>query len=191
VNRRTYLKNILYLGAVGTAYASIWKFVKADPIVDPHAFIQQRDLLAELVEIIIPTTDTPGAKAAGVHDYIIKVMMNCREPRAQSKFINGLEDLNAYSLDNYGKTFLKCTINEKTAILNHSEAHSEYKNRLINKISNKLLGRPFFTTLKDLTVQGYCTSELGATQGLAYDYIPGAYRACIPILKHQKSWATK
>jgi hypothetical protein len=191
VNRRAYLKNILYLGALATASASIFKLVKADSAIDPQAFIQQRDLLADLVELIIPTTDTPGAKAAGVHDYIINVMINCREPKAQLNFINGLTDLDTYSLDNYGKTFITCNIYEKTAILDHSDAHSEYKNKLINKISNKLLGRSFFTTLKDLTVQGYCTSELGATQGLAYDYIPGAYSACIPILKHQKSWATK
>jgi hypothetical protein len=191
VNRRAYLKNIFILGALGTASISVFKVLKADTPVDPHVFIRQGDLLADLVEMIIPATDTPGAKEAGVHGYIINVMTNCREPKVQIKFMNGLEDLNTYSLNNYDSPFLKCTIDQKTEILNYFEAHGEYKNRLLNKINNKLLGRPFFSTLKDLTIQGYCSSELGATQGLAYDYIPGTYSACIPILKNQKSWATK
>jgi hypothetical protein len=49
---------------------------------------------------------------------------------------------------------------------------------------------PFFALLKELTVLGYCTSELGATQGLAYLAVPGEYRGCVGLRPGQKSWAT-
>ncbi|MGY0037942.1 gluconate 2-dehydrogenase subunit 3 family protein [Pedobacter sp. NJ-S-72] len=55
----------------------------------------------------------------------------------------------------------------------------------------KFLGIPFFIILKQLTVEGYCTSQTGATKGLAYDYIPRTFASCIPLTKNQRSWATK
>lgn len=191
MNRRTYLKNIFILGALGTASFSVFKWVKLNRPVNPEELIKKREIIAELAEIIIPATDTPGAKAAGVHDYIINVMINCKDAKNQEKFLHGIEDLEDYALNKYNKSFLKCSQTEKVQILQYSADNGEYKNRILNKINNKLLGQPFFPTLKGLTVQGYCTSQLGATQGLAYDYIPGTYNACIPILKNQKSWATK
>lgn len=191
MNRRTSLKNILLFGALGTASFSVFKWIKLNQPIDPAALQGKRELIAELVELIIPTTDTPGAKAAGVHDYIIGVMLNCKGAKEQEKFYNGLTDIEAYTADEYNQPFLKCTKDQKNAALKYAMDHGEYSNRILNKINNKLLGQPFFAALKELTVQGYCISRTGATEALAYDYIPGTFSACIPIQKNQKSWATK
>jgi hypothetical protein len=44
--------------------------------------------------------------------------------------------------------------------------------------------------LQELTVLGYFSSEIGATQALAYDPLPGAYRGCVDLAPGQKAWAT-
>jgi len=59
------------------------------------------------------------------------------------------------------------------------------------KAEARLLGMPFFDTLKRYTVMGYCSSQKGATQGLAYLAVPGSYQGCIAYQKDQPAWATK
>ena len=48
-----------------------------------------------------------------------------------------------------------------------------------------------FKLLKDLTLLGYFTSEIGCTRALAYEAAPGRYRGCIPLEPGQKAWATR
>lgn len=191
MNRRTYIKNSLIFGTLGLASFSAFKWFEFSKQIDPKTLWDKKELIGELAEVIIPETDTPGAKAASVNVYIINVLLNCTDAKQQNKFLTGLDDLENYSIDKYGKTFLKCNLTEKDAIVEHFADHSGYSNRLINKINNKLLGEPFYSKLRNLTIEGYCLSQLGATQGLAYDYIPGKFESCIPLQKNQKSWATK
>ena len=152
---------------------------------------EKEDTIAELVELIIPETDTPGAKRARVHQYLIGVMTNCKNARQRNIFIDGLDNLEKRSLVKYDSTFIECSTVEKTEILAYFAANSVYSIRILNKINNKFFGGSFFNTLKNLTIEGYCTSMLGATKGLAYDYIPGTFVPCIPFKAGQKSWATK
>lgn len=191
MNRRSYFKGVFALAAIGTASFSVFKWFDLKKAPDPAGLTSKREIIAELAELIIPATDTPGAKAAGVHDYIINVMINCVPVHEQKKFISGLEDLEDFARSHTGKDFLKCGAEEKRTVLEHEMNHSELPYRILNKIYNKLFGQPFYPKLRDLTIEGYCMSRLGATQGLAYDYIPSTYEACIPLRPHQKSWATK
>lgn len=191
MNRRTYLKGILAAGAVGTASFSLFKWFDLNKPVDASALWEKKAVIAELAEMIIPRTDTPGAKDANVHTYIIEVILNCSPVRQQHKFFYGLTDLEKYAQDEYGKDFLRCSEAQKQLILEHSSKNADYSNRILNKINNKIFGQSFFSKLKALTVEGYCHSMAGATQGLAYDYIPGKFEACIPLKPNQKSWATK
>lgn len=191
MNRRTYLKGILALGTLSAGSFFVFKWFDLHQPVNSEKWGGKRAVIAELAETIIPVTDTPGAKDAAVQDYIINVMINCTPVIQQKKFLSGIQDLEDYTLNNYDKTVLKCSIDEKLEILNHFEAHSGYSIKILNRINNKIFGKPFYFKLKDLTVEGYCLSQAGATQGLAYDYIPGNYTACIPLGRNQKSWATK
>ena len=49
--------------------------------------------------------------------------------------------------------------------------------------------KPFFQRMKELTVTGYFTSEIGATKALEYLPIPGKFQGCIPLKPNQKAWA--
>lgn len=192
MNRRLYIKSVFGLAVAGAASFSIFKWVSMNRAIVPADLIHKKEMLAELAELIIPQTDTPGAKAAGVQDYIIAVMLNCTPAKEQNKFIDGIAELENYTADQYGKEFMKCSLAERKAVLKHMAKNSSgYSYKILNKINNKLFGKPFFLKLRELTVEGYCQSRLGATQGLAYDYIPHTFEACIPLLKNQKSWATK
>lgn len=138
----------------------------------------QEALLAEVADVIIPTTDTPGdaspgAKEAGVEKFIIRVMRDCYEKADQDKFYEGLTKLNEDSKTKFGKDFVALTADQKIEMVDDATVYN----------------KAFFRQMRDLTVTGYFTSEIGATQALAYDPIPGRFDGCSPLEPNQKAWA--
>ena len=134
---------------------------------------EQEALLAEIADIIIPTTDTPGAKAASVEKFIVRVMRDCYKKEDQDKFYAGVAKLDADSQTKFGKGFLGLDLAQKNEMVKLSTTTD----------------KPFFQRMKELTVTGYFTSEIGATKALAYLPIPGKFEACIPLKPNQKAWA--
>lgn len=189
MNRRISIKSILIAGLGGGFFYSGCRSVFDNSEIDLESLFRHKELIAELAETIIPATATPGAKDAKVEDFIIKMILECEEPKTQNKFLSGLRDLQSYSKENYGNTFQNCTLSDRIAILKYYE-NKTFGHGIFNKIETKLFGESFFYKLKSLTIIGFCTSEVGATKALAYDPIPINYIACIPLVKGQKSWAT-
>lgn len=179
------------LGSVGLVAIPFYNWFIPPATLELKTLVKKSVILGELVDLIIPETDTPGAKAAGVHEYIIRVLHNCCSAREIHNFYNGIVDLENYSLQKYDTLFLHCDFDTKCLILRHYENKALYPYKILNKINNKINGTPFFVKLKQLTTEGYCMSQIGATQALAYDYIPQHFEACIPLQVHQRSWATK
>ncbi|MFN3849812.1 MAG: gluconate 2-dehydrogenase subunit 3 family protein [Spirosomataceae bacterium] len=133
----------------------------------------QEALITELADVIIPTTSTPGAKAAGVQKFIIRVMRDCYVKADQDKFYNGLAKFEEGCKFAYGKNFVELSADEKKDA--------------VKKMT--VADKDTFLRLKELTITGYFTSEIGATQALAYLPIPGRFDACIPLEPGQKTWA--
>lgn len=190
MDRRSYLKKIALIGVIASTFSG-YKWYKLNRSVNSYDLIQWESLIAEIAETIIPQTDTPGAKAANVHKYIIHVIMNCMNVKVQNHFLWGLEDLENFTVSSYGKPFLKCNTNEKNNVVQHFADNANYRYTILNKINNKFLGGDFYSNFKNLTIEGYCNSKRGASEGLAYDYIPVKFESCIPMKINQKSWATK
>jgi len=134
---------------------------------------EQQAFLAEVADVIIPTTDTPGAKAAGVEKFIVRVMRDCYKKEDQEKFYAGLAKLDADSQTKFGKGFIGLDLSQKNEMVRLSTTTD----------------KPFFQRMKELSVTGYFTSEIGATKALAYLPIPGKFEGCIPLKKGQKAWA--
>jgi len=191
MNRRTSLTYLGILATLGMSSFSLYKLIAFNTPPDLAYLYKKRRLLADLAEVIIPRTETPGAKDAGVQDFIIDMIALGSDVMPQRIFIEGLKDLENYCIETYNKDFFSLTDTEKIGVLKHFESKATYSNRLVNKIKDKLFGHAFFHRLKDLTVEGYCTSQVGATQGLAYDYLPSTYESCTMLTKNQRSWATK
>jgi hypothetical protein len=190
MNRRKALFRIS-IGGLGIATAGIaykWWALAKRPDLD---YVRQNmDLIAALSETIIPATDTPGARNVNVQDFIGKMIRDCTPRKEQNTFIRGLQDIQDHCRHTYGKPYQHCLAADQAATLSYFEEKDRPYKGLPGKLENRLLGRPFFTILKDYTVYGYCTSQPGATMGLAYVYIPGSFNGCIPLQPGQKAWAT-
>ena len=191
MKRKTAIKSILALVTLGASSGALFEFLKHRESIPLHLLPQKKELIAELAETIIPRTDTPGARDAKVEDFIIKMISENADAKTQNSFLAGLASLEHYTYNNYQKQFINCNAVQKAEVLKHFEEKETYSLDILNKVSKKLLGPSFFYQLRDLTVEGYCTSSLGATKGMAYDYIPVNYEACIPLKKNQLAWATK
>lgn len=191
MHRRKVLKVFGVLGGVsllsGSAYLT---FFNVDEPVKNY-FSDHKDLLAELVECIIPETDTPGAKRANVHLFVIGLLENCSTKKEKSNFYNGLENMQSYCTLKYGTDFMNCTADQRIDAMTYFEGKGELGIGIIGKVRKKILGEPFFGLLKRYTIQGYCNSRLGATQNFRYDRIPVHYEPCIDYIPEQSSWSTK
>jgi len=158
--------------------------------VDISMLNEKRVLIDELAETIIPRTDTPGAKDAQVGDFVIQMVTRGLSKFEQRTFVSGLESIESYCVRKYHQLFSACAIGQRIQVLEHFEESEERSSfGLLLRIENKLFGRSFIRLLKWLVATGYCSSELGATQALAYDYIPGQYEGCVSLKTGQKAWA--
>jgi hypothetical protein len=191
MNRRKAITRIALAGIGGALALGGYKFYDWHKTPDLAWLQNHKDLVAALTETIIPTTDTPGAREAGVADYIFVMLRDSTDVITANKFIDGLKDLDHYCRSRYDHPYPQCSADEQRTVLQHFADKAKPFNKLAGKIETAYLGAPFFQTLKRLTAEGYCTSEAGATKGLAYLYIPGHYQGCIPLQPGQKAWATR
>lgn len=153
--------------------------------VSPLASENQQKMIAEIAELIIPTTSTPGAKAAQVPEFINVLITDCYPEQDQKRFFAGLDKIDDDAKKAYGKGFLASTKAQQTELLKKAEADAHALRR-----QQPSAPAPFFQMIKEMTLTGYFTSEIGATKALNYIAVPGAYRPCEPLKPGQKSWAT-
>lgn len=144
MDRRTTIKGIFTFGFLTISSFSVYKWMNFHRVVNSQSISSYKDLIAELAETIIPLTDTPGAKAAKVENYIINVLLNCTDKVGQNIFLTGLRDVEEYTMGTFNKSFLKCNLNERNQTLKYFEDKSIYPYKTLNKISNKFFGEPFF-----------------------------------------------
>lgn len=191
MNRRKAITRIALAGIGTTLLFSGYKYYDWHKTPDLPWLENHKDLVAALAETIIPATDTPGAREAGVADYIFVMLRDATDRITANKFIDGLKELDRYCRSKYDHPYTQCSAEEQHNVLRRFEEKAKPFNNLAGKIEYAYLGIPFFYTLKRLTVEGYCTSELGATKGLAYLYIPGHYEGCTKLQPGQRAWATR
>lgn len=136
----------------------------------------QADLVGTLVDLIMPPTQTPGAKDAGVPVFIDTLLHDWVEPEDRARFLNGLVALEEES-------FIQATPEQQSAILTRLDHEAS---RAREEDADPL---PFFATLKEWTLVGYYTSEIGATRELQWHAAPGRYDADLPLDQAGPTWA--
>ncbi len=142
--------------------------------------------LDEIAETIIPTTDTPGAKAANVGKFMNTMVTDCYEEKDQKIFVDGIAEVDKSSIKMNGKPFLETSAQQRNSLLNSiNKELKEYNEKKKDGDPNH-----YFGMMKQLTLLGYFTSEIGATKALRYVAIPGKYEGCVPYNKGDKAWAT-
>jgi len=133
----------------------------------------QQALIADLSEMIIPATNTPGAKELGVPQFCLTMLDDCANKTQQENYVKGLEAFEALAKKKSGSNFMKCSAEQKTAIL--EEAGKSKPEDPINF---------FFNATKWLTVEGYRNTEFFLTKVQDFKLVPGHnYKGCVPVSK--------
>jgi len=193
IRRREAIKKSLLLLGAGYGLGSITLFSESCHSGPGANFSfkissDQEKVIAEIAEVFIPKTDTPGAKDIGLEKFIISFMKDCCDPGTQYNFIQGLNAFKEKAKTNFKNEFWNLSAQDKDKMVRDEETFSF---TLLSTIKLKVIKSPasFFQLMKKLSVLGYCTSQEGATEALSYLPIPGRYVPCIPLEPGQKAWA--
>jgi hypothetical protein len=139
-------------------------------ILDPH----QHETVATLTELIIPETDTPGARAAGVVEFIDLIVAEWYTEAQRARFLAGLADLDRRSQAVLGRVFLDAGSSDQMRIVSELEA-----DWLSFQATGGEADQHFFPQIKRLTLYGYYTSRVAVEQELHWSAIPGRYDPCL------------
>lgn len=152
----------------------------------------QLDIVSAVSEIMIPRTDTPGAIEVGVPGFIDLMLKDVYTQGDRERYLSGLAEFDAAAQAEHGKTFVALRSPQQVALVQkfHDAAVAEER-RLQH--AHGPLQRPFILMTKELTLLGFFTSQVGATEVLQYVAIPGSYHACLPLEKagNGKTWAAE
>jgi hypothetical protein len=151
------------------------------------AVFAQHDVafLDELAETILPETSTPGAKAAGVGPFIALMVADTYSAREQQVFRDGMRTLDHECNEMHGASFMSATPAQRLALLEKLDAEQMHymKARADDAPAH------YFRMMKELTLLGYFTSEIGYNQAMRYVETPGRYEPCVPYAPGGKAWA--
>ena len=142
--------------------------------------------LDEIADTILPPTSTPGAKAAKVGAFIPIMVNDCYEEKHQDVFHDGMDKINDLAGKEYDKSFMELNPQQRHALL--VKIDGEQREYTKNKKGDD--APHYFRMMKELTLLGYFTSEIGCKQARRYEPVPGKYEGCIPYKKGDKAWTT-
>ena len=161
--------------------------------------VTQRQLVGRLVEIIIPRTDTPGALDAKADHFIELTVAHYMTAEERKTFVTGLNGLQADIADDLEQGDLQGeTLQERTLtgllIERLNKLEEQYADAAWYQMGNRLGNgfdstAPFICQLKELTVVGFFMSEVGATQVLRHNPMPGDFKGETPLASDQPSWS--
>ncbi|HJT01424.1 MAG TPA: gluconate 2-dehydrogenase subunit 3 family protein [Terriglobales bacterium] len=161
----------------------------------------QNATVVAISEMIIPTTDTPGAKGARVNEFIDLILTDWCTGDDSQRFLQGLADTDGRSQKMFGRKFVNCTAEQQTQLLTAldeeltelREATGEQREHASPAVqeTETPVDRNFFYMMKRLTLIGYYTSEIGWTQELGRPPVHmGPYQACVPLTEPGKTNAS-
>ena len=148
---------------------------------------RQDATVTALAELIIPQTETPGAKAARVNAFIDLILAEWSSDEERKLFLSGLANLDSRTRALFGKNFVDASLDQQSEIaraLGEEMAQEEaalaaaprgYRGSAPDPEGN------FYFLFRDLTLTGYFTSEIGATQQLHEEIIPGHFEGCVSV----------
>lgn len=157
MKRRTAIKQLFILaGGIVIATSCTGDRKKSTIALSKVEFTKdQEDLLGDFVEVIIPETDSPGAKSLNLHLFVMKMVDDCHSPEEQEKFVSGLtksKHLKGKSADEI-KAYFESLPKDDT----------------------------FFTILKRRTIMGYQNSEYVMKNKVIYELVPGRYDGAVKV----------
>lgn len=163
----------------------------------------QARALDAAAELIMPATDTPGARQAGVAAHVDQWIGDYCPPVQAQAIRAGLDRMDADAKALHAADFASLAPDQQAALLGRYEAEAKApqapqpigRGDTETGLSNRTAAvqaapaRAFFPALKELVTVGYFTSQLGATKAVRYDAVPGTYHGCVPLSQIGRAWA--
>ncbi len=173
VKNGTLDRRALVLGAVFLVggVAALTRFTRPAAGIGrgPALSSDQFALLEQVANVIIPTTDTPGAIEAGVPVFVRDMLEVWASAQTRAELTGVLDAIEKQSWAKHGASFL--------------ELPPERRLDLVRGFDEESLSREdaAYGRFKYLVLVGYYQSEIGATQELRFELVPGAWRPCLPL----------
>lgn len=193
MQRREALKLVMAGGVLPALSTDLFAFFKdAHPpsgyalrTLSPH----QNDTVVAMIDQIIPATDTPGAKAALVNEFIDVILTEWANDEERRSFLSGLADVEKQSNTLFSKDFAAASSGQQLTLLRSMDEAAAVA-RSVRKHQppfwepegrDTQLRDDFFAVFKKMTLHGYYTSEIGFHKELKREIIPGAQHGCAPL----------
>ncbi|HLK04590.1 MAG TPA: gluconate 2-dehydrogenase subunit 3 family protein [Candidatus Acidoferrum sp.] len=146
----------------------------------------QNATLVAMIDLILPETDTPGAKGARVNEFIDLILTEWATPEEKKNFLDGVADIDKKSNELYAKNFVDATAAQQDALLRSIDdvamANRQRPVRHGNTVPepDAHMKGPFWVVFKNITLFGYYTSQVAFEKELKLQIIPGAQHGCSP-----------
>jgi gluconate 2-dehydrogenase gamma chain len=191
LERREVLR-VISLAAAASQFAGFdrWSFAcgQAQPIraaktsYRPRFFSSDEYATLELLtDLIIPSDGSPGAREAGVSEFID--FMVASDPKIQYRFRYGLSWIDTHARWLHNKAFRELAAEQQTDILEHLAYKDKHRPREED-------GQAFFKLVREYTVMGFYTSRIGLEEldypglKMVYEEMPGCPHLDDPEHKH-------
>jgi hypothetical protein len=137
---------------------------------------EQQDLLAKIVETIIPSGEIPGAEELEVYKFVLVMVDDCTDKETQTMFTGGLQKFAPFVKENFEKAFSKGDQAFKEKVLSDimaSDDADESSRPGLKEVKS------FLGVTKRFTIQGYMSSQYIMTEKFPYKHVPGPFQACV------------
>jgi hypothetical protein len=169
LNRRALLLGAVFLAGGAAALTRFLREPSAGADVGPVFSPDQFALLEQAVDTMIPATDTPGALDAGVPVFLREMLTQWASQETRAQVLAVLDGIEKQAWSRFGAAFLALPGERKLEVMRDVDADALARQD------------PAYGKFKWLVLVGYYQSEVGATQELRYELVPGAWRACLPL----------
>ena len=176
IDRKEALKRVSYLLGGVISAPTVFGFLNgctASTAPVKYFSPDQITFLGKVSDIIIPETDTPGALEVGVPKYMDDMIFTIWKEEERNDFLTKMEAFQAKAKKDIGKDFTAASDQEQKDYI-YKEHEAVFGGNV-----NWDAPRPFIWLMKELTISGYFSSEVGMTQVLQYKMVPGRYTGCM------------
>jgi hypothetical protein len=191
MHRREMLRVLAAGAALPALSTDMFAFFRgahpADGYVLHTLSAHQNATVVAMIDQILPETETPGAKGARVNEFIDVILTEWANDGERKNFLDGLAGVDKKSNELFAKDFADASQPQQLTLLRALDEAAAFESairppRRDDEEEDRYgqLEGNFFSVFKNITLHGYYTSEIGFTQELKLQIIPGAQHGCIP-----------
>lgn len=162
INRRTAIRQVMILAGGMALVPSLLKASGGPSIALRNLVLsgKEENLMASVAEIIIPKTQTPGARDLNLHLFVMKMVDDCYDEGSQQRFLRGLKVFSG--LDAAALKELVVSVNSGKAV---ADEDAKY----------------FYRVMKQQTINGYMNSKYVMTNLIVWELVPARYNGYFPV----------